>query len=279
MVSARDVAGVVRSSSLAVLAWVGRDGRPHATGALALTRGAVPVVALPFARSRLARTLEGDGPTGRVGPLALALVEERGTGPGFRRLSITGDLHLVEDTTGELYVDELVVEELRRYPPARLLADSPLLMREHWWWLPRLVVEVREADVAWLEEERPEPGRRQVLVTVASAAPRVTPVETAPGPGSPHRLLVNTRGGPPPAEGPAVVFDQDASFPDLERWAEWCWRGELRSPDPGELILDVVDAPTSTGLPPAPRLLERWRAHRRLERACRRGLAAWETRS
>jgi hypothetical protein len=277
MPPAPDAARLVRSSSLAVLTWVGRDGRPHGTGVLALTRDAVPVVALPFSRAALAETLDGRGTRGRVGRVALALVERRGTGPGFRPAVIAADPRLIVDTTGDLYVEELVVEELRRYPPARLLADSPLLMREHWWWLPRLVVELPDPQVGWLGEPDDAVERGQVLVALDGSAPRVTRVEASPDPGSPRRLAISPAGGPEPIEGPAVVVDQDGSFPDLERWAEWCWRGRLRNSVTG-WVLDVDEAPERIGAPPPLRLLERWRRHRRLERACREGLARWEAR-
>lgn len=262
----------VRSSSLAALAWVDEAGEPHATGVVALTHGTVPAVALTFARSNLARMVTGAGSSRQVGPAALALVESRGTGPGFRPVVLTAETRLVVDPTGDLHGEEMLDQELRRYPPARLLADSALLCRENWWFLPRLVVELPHP----VSTDLGDPGaERRLLVTVDGATPRVTRVSAVEPGTSPDRLELRVVAGPPPVPGPGLLFDQDASFPDLERWVEWSWRGTVAGAGP-YLRLDVDVAPERIGLPPPTPLLERWRRHRRLERACRRGLARWE---
>ena len=267
-----EAAASVRSSSLAVLAWVDESGSPQASGVLALTRGPVPVVALTFARSNLARMVTGTCSDRQAGPVALALVESRGTSPDFRPVVLAGEPRLVVDTTGDLYAAELLVEELRRYPPARLLADSPLLCRENWWYLPRLVVELPRPVATDLGATGDE---RRLLVTADGTTPRVTRVSTTdPNPAS-GRLDLDVVAGPDPVPGPALLFDQDASFPDLERWVEWSWRGTVVGSG-AHVALEIDVMPERVGLPPTTPLLERWRRHRRLERACRQGIARWE---
>jgi hypothetical protein len=63
--------------------------------------------------------------------------------------------------------------------------------------------------------------------------------------------------------GPAVLFGQDASFPDLEQWSQWRYAGRWDGSG-----LDVEQAPASTGLGRTPGLLQRWRRQRALERRC-----------
>ena len=76
----------------------------------------------------------------------------------------------------------------------------------------------------------------------------------------------------PPGPGAAVLFGQDAAFPDLERWAQWSHHGTWDGS-----VLTVEDAPGVVGLPPTPGLLERWRRHRDLEKRCRAALRRGRT--
>lgn len=247
---AQELAAVVRASSLGALCWV-QAGRPHAHGVMVLERQGRPVVAFTYAEEPIARAAAA------APRLAIALTESRSTGRGFRPMVVTGRPRLVEDRTGEVFRSELVLQELRRYPPSRLLADSPLLMREHWWYLPRLLVEV---DVHGIRPAEPSDAEADHLLVVADGdAPAVCPaavVEDRRG-----HLVLRTAWPLPP--GPALLFTQDASFPDLERWSQWGYAGEW-----GGGALDIQEAPGRTGLAPMPGLLQRWRRQRALERAC-----------
>lgn len=266
---------MVRASSLAEVSWVDRSGEPHACRVLALARGPVPVLALTFDRSALARSLLGEGESGSRGEVALSVTDPRGTAVGFSPVALRGRPRLVVDGQGEVYLAELLVQELRRYPPARLLADSPLLCREHWWFLPRLLVELPDPSIEPLAP-RCGPGEL-LLVTAGRGGPALSVVQ----PRAPEaletaleRLLeLEWLGGAEPASGRAVLFAQDASFPDLERWEDWCWRGRVE--DSGALRMAVRQGPAQVGLPGVRPLLQRWRAHRALERGCREGLRSW----
>ncbi|HSE10081.1 MAG TPA: hypothetical protein VLB29_15585 [Nocardioidaceae bacterium] len=247
-----DIAELVEASSLSTLCWVDDAGRPRARGVVALVRDERPALAFTYADAEVAREVSGSA------QVALALNETRSTTAAFHPLLLTGRPHLVEDASGDIFLEDLVVQELRRYPPSRLFADSPLLMREHWWYLPRLVVEL---DV---EAAAPLPPRSEthdhVLVVAEGSGPAVAAAGIVEG--SAHRLEVSVEGRGLPT-GPAVLFGQEASFPDLEQWTQWRYRGRWEGS-----ALVVEDAPATTGLGPAPSLLQRWRRQRDLKRRC-----------
>lgn len=269
-----DLAGMVRASSVAEVAWVGLDGMPRVAGVMALTQQRVPVVALTYARAELARALAGAGPSGAQAEVVLTLTEPRSTGRKFTPVALSGRAVLQEDPDGRIYREELIVQELHRYPPARVLADSPLLCRENWWFLPRLIVALPEAEPV------PLPARHgpqeHLLVTGQGGRPVVTVVGLpASMPAEGEHLELDLLGGQDPRPGPATVFGQDASFPDLERWQQWWWEGRLDTVGQGRARMAVTRAPAQVGLPEPPGVMQRWRDQRALERACRQGLRAW----
>lgn len=250
--SAGELAEVVAASSLSEVCWVDHRGAPQARGAVALVRDRRPALAFTYADAPVARELA------QTARLALALTEARSTGSAFRPLLVQGRPRLVEDPDGDVFVSDLLTQELRRYPPARLLADSPLLMREHWWYLPRLIVELDVDDVEVLP--RRSGLRNHLLVVAAPRGPAVRVAGIREREGS--RLSLTVEGAMPPP-GKALLFGQDASFPDLERWSQWRYRGTWDG-----AVLTVDEAPSRTGLGPAPGLVQRWRRQRDLERRC-----------
>lgn len=246
---------LVSASSLAELCWLAADGTPRARGVVPLVLEDRPVVAFLYADHAIAREAASSS---RV---ALVLAEPRSTSTGFTPTVLHGRPALREDPEGALYMGELVLQELRRFPPARVFADSPLLMRENWWYLPRLVLDL-DVEAAASTTTRRAPYDH-LLVVARDGAPEVRAAGLVgePGPdGSPVDVVVD---GTTPAPGPAVLFGQDASFPDLERWAQWRWRGHW---DGRALV--VSEAPASTGLGRSPGLVQRWRRQRELERRC-----------
>ena len=247
-----DVHAAVRAVSVGEVAWRDDTG-PRATGALPLVGAHGPVLALPYAERALASSI------GRSDEVLLALTEPRGSGRAFVPLLLRCTPHLITDPTGERFTAELLDQELLRWPPSRLRADSVLLRREHWWWLPRLLVELRVEGVEPLLAREPGTGHLLVVDVDGRLEARTATVHPEP-------LAVQVHGGDP-GDGAAVLHGQDLSFPDLERWGRWSWAGRWQD---GSLA--VTRAPQSVGLPPVPGVLARWRAHRDLERACRRAL-------
>ncbi len=246
------VARAVGNSSVAEIAWVAGDLTPRVRGVVALLRGDRPALAFTYADELLARSL------GEASSAVLSLTERRATGGEFASLVLRGRPTLVEDPTGERFVEDLVVQELRRYPPSRVFADSPLLMREHWWYLPRLIVEI---DVDSVEPVEPRVEPHDHLLVVADGDEPVVCV-ARPGEQTGERLGVEVVGHTPPA-GPAVVFGQDATFPDLDQWAQWRWTGTW---DGAALV--AAEEPPCTGLGRPLGLMQRWRRQRAFERRC-----------
>ena len=244
------------SASLGEVAWLDVTGRPRAAGVLPLVREDRPVLALTLDRADLATQLAA------AEVVDLVVREPRNTSPGWRPSGWRCRSRLVEDLEGQVWVDELRLQELRRYPPARRYADSPLLCREHWWYLPRLLVELDP-----VEPLNPPPVRSGVgdllLVTVRAGLP-VTGGATAVAAGG------RATWGPQPAAGAGTVLGQDATFPDLEVWRCWTRTVEVEATQvvPGEPL--PVTEPLRT-----PGVRDRWRRERRFARECRRGIDAW----
>ncbi|MFC5731627.1 MULTISPECIES: pyridoxamine 5'-phosphate oxidase family protein [Nocardioides] len=246
------VAKAINASSLAELSWLDPAGDPQVRGVVALVRRDQPALAFTYAAESVARQVASSS------TLVLALREIRSTGTGFRPVLIEGTPRLLEDPSGDLFVADLLAQELRRFPPSRLLADSLLLMREHWWYLPRLVVEIDVASI------RPVPARDDSTSHLLVVANRDRPEVAVARLRQDHDdVLTLDVVGPVPDAGPAVLFGQDASFPDLERWSQWQYRGRWDG-----TAFRVLDAPARPGLGPVPGVLQRWRRQRALERRC-----------
>lgn len=251
---------VIRSSALAVLAWVDGAGQPSAHGVVVLPFDGRPAVAFTYAQEALAR--EVAAATG----VAMVAVDDRSTGPAFQPLLVRGRPKLLVDPTGTVFVADLLEEELRRFPPARVYADSPLLRREHWWYLPRLIVSVDPVTVQPMAARLRARDYVLVVAGLDGLAVAVARVNDEPATGGSLALqVVDHDPGPPP--GPAVLFGQDASLPDLERWSQWQYRGTWD----GDRFA-VREAPERVGLGPIPTVWRRWRRQRDLERRCRRAI-------
>ncbi|MDF2968414.1 MAG: uncharacterized protein K0Q93_2192 [Nocardioidaceae bacterium] len=244
-------AAAVTASSLAELSWVDDGGGPRVLGVVVLLRQNRPAVAFTYADEALARAVAA------AGSVTLSLTEPRSTGADFRPLLARGRPLLVEDPDGDLYAADLLLQELRRYPPSRVYVDSPLLQRENWWYLPRLVVEL---DVQAVEPLRARESADDQLLVVAGGDGLDVHVARTPAAGR-GRLALEVDGAPP--SGPAVLFSQDASFPDLENWSQWSYRGAWDG-----AVFTVQEAPAAVGLGPPLGLRQRWRRHRDLERRC-----------
>jgi hypothetical protein len=252
------VADVIDAASLGEVGWVDATRRPRAAGVLPLLWQGTPVLSLTLDRSELAVSLAG------AEAVDLLVREPRNTGRRWQPTGWRCRSRLVEDLDGEAYRDELVLQELRRYPPARRYADSPLLMRENWWFLPRLLVVLEPVEAL------PGPGPagdagELLLVTPDDGRPATSGVRRE------GEELVH-RWGPQPEPGPGVVLGQDATFPDLEVWNAW-----TRPVEVGDGRV-VPTAPLPDPSPArAPGLMARWRAERQFSAGCRRGLAAWRS--
>ncbi len=252
-----EVLAALRASSLAELAWYdGGNLRCH--GVVVLVRDDRPTIAFTFAEHEVAASVAA------APEVTLVLSEPRGTGAAYRPLLLRGRPRLDVDPEGHAFVEELLDQELRKLPPARLLADSLLLRREHWWYLPRLLVTIESATTHPGEDR--STARDHLLVTGGADGVRVVTAGITADDGVVLALdLAEDPDGPPRK---ALLFGQDGSFPDLDRRAQWHYDGHLEG-----RTLSVGRWPSATGIGKPPGVLERWRQQRRFEHACRRALA------
>ena len=246
---------VVRAAGLAELVWRAADGGPpHAAGVVPLVLGDQPAVALTWAHEATARAVAA------AGEAALVLSELRMAGPAWEPVVVAGRVTLVEDGDGSLFRSQLLEQEVRKHPPSRALVDSPLLRREHWWYLPRLVVLV--------EPQRAHPVRARedehdAVLAVDDHGLDVGVVRVRDWADDP---LVVT-GGPLERRGPAVLVGQEVAAPDAERWSVHRTTGTY-----ADGRLSVATPAPDRRLEPVPGLLARLRRQRTLERACVRAL-------
>lgn len=248
----------VRAAATAEVCWT-EDAAPAGRPVVPLLDVDHPVLAVPYADVGWARSL-GTRPR-----IVLTLSDPRLAASGWAPLAVTAVPRLVEDRDGEVFVETLLDQELRKHPPSRALADSPLLRREHWWYLPRLLVHLDVLDVQpFTTRTGPDDA---LLVTVDPGAvhvPQVRPVHVSQW-GSP--LQVEPLDGEPlPDAGTAMLLGHDFTEPDLERWASWTAVGPLR-----DGVLDA-EPPAGRTVPGMPGLRERVRRHKELRRACEQGL-------
>jgi hypothetical protein len=259
-----DVIAIAGRAARAELAWRGADDVLDAIAILPLTIAGDVVAALPIAYAGVARRLAG------ATSATLVFSDSRMALKGWSPCAVPVSVDVTADRTGEWTWTGALDQEVRKHPPSRLLIDTAIQRREHWWYVPRWVVRLRETAGA------------RAIARRQGAADGVLFVDGGPAP-SAHTVAVDdwaaavvsltrldTSSGPPPSAGPAVLFGHDFSIPDQERTSRVALHGMLDGPH-----LTVSRREGDLQLP-APRLLDRLRAHYRLERACRRALSAYD---
>lgn len=293
-----------RRAVTAELCWTNPDGTPAAIAVTPVVRGAgsaTPTLcaALPYARADEVAGLREAGAAVFAVTDSRSLpgdADDRGAdsagsadgAPLRTGVAANGTVRIVDDVDGELFTDELLDQELVKYPPSRALADSVLLRRENWWWLPRIVVELTgppaEAETGTAEETRPpartNPARHGLLVTAAAGTRRPLGVPELRGvdvgadatPPSGVTDLHDLTGEPLPSTRGALVFGYDYTMPDLERWETWSLAGRIAG---GRLAVDAQHGTPGDDLRTLG-LLARTRRHRALAKACRAGVRAAE---
>jgi len=259
-----DVIGIAERAARAELGWRAADGVLHAVAIVPLIVDGAVVAALPFCHDDVARDLGG------VPTATLVFSDSRMALRGWSPCVVPVAVDVAADRTGEWTWTGALDQEVRKHPPSRLLIDTAVQRREHWWYVPRWVVRLRETAGARAIARR-QGAADGVLFVDGGPAPLAHTVavdDWAAGVLSLTRL--DTSSGPPPSAGPAVLFGHDFSIPDQERTSRVALHGMLDGPH-----LTVSRREGDLQLP-APRLLDRLRAHYHLERACRRALSAYD---
>ncbi len=255
--AAERVAFASHRAGVVEVCWTGPDGVLRATAGVPLQHCGQPTLALPWSHESQAREMAAAAAVGWV------LSDGRLAQRSWEPLLALGRFELTEDTTGEVFADELLGQELRKYPPSRAYADTPLLRNENWWYLPRLILSLEPFDVLSIGA-RTGPEHAVLAVThgggLAIDTVAVTGLQTA-------RRATSLADRPALPPGAAVLFTHDFSVPDLERWTWQVTTGQWDGSG-----LDVVDGSGWREPGPLPGLLERLRRHRALERGCRAAL-------
>jgi hypothetical protein len=244
-----------RRAPLAAITWSTPEGVPDAASVFPLSENGVPFLALSYARLELARALEASAQVVLAVPASAADADAP-------PIVVRGHAEVIDDPKGDRFHDSGMIEmELAKYPASRRRLDSLLLRREHWWFLPRLLVRI-----GGLTDARTLPPGDALLVTGgASLEVRSCRLE--------QRDPLVLRADPHPADPrpagprPAVVLEHGGDLPALERPWERRWRGTL--------VEERFETDTVTGDVPQDRpltLRQRMRAEKQLERACKAGL-------
>jgi hypothetical protein len=172
-----------------------------------------------------------------------------------------------DDLDGEHFeASTLLLQELAKHPPSRRRLDSIILRREHWWFLPRILLRLEPAaDPVPIAPPSAILGHRQDGVL------RVTSVRSWERDGA--TLRIEREPGDPDGQltprGPAVLLDHGAEPPDLERRWGTTVAGALEG---DRLSIEREDRWGRSDRPPT--LVQRVRDEWALERACRAGLRA-----
>jgi len=252
-----DLVAAWRQAQLGEVVWDRADGHgssgPDAMVVVPLTDDGVPCIALPFAHLEAAESLA------RAGTAVITVSDatlSRGAEPVQARVRITRH----DDTDGAHFeASKLLLQELAKHPPSRRRLDSIILRREHWWFLPRILLRLDPVG----ETTPLLPGDAVLGVRTAAG------LEVATASVLDRRadaVLVDTTARSDLA-GPAVLLSHGAEPPDLEvHWSDR-WHGTLAQ---GQLAVTRHETEGRRGRPP--RLVQRVRDEWLLERGCRAGL-------
>jgi hypothetical protein len=221
-----------------------------------------PALALTYGDTDLADRLDGT----RV---VLLLSDSRLARKGWVPLAASVRMEVTEDPEGKLFqLEGLLGQELVKHPPSRLLADTPLLRREYWWYMPRLLVRATTVETVW--PISPRTGAEGLLGYGAGGGLSASTVRVDDWDADRIDLRPVPGDAPwPPPDGPATLATHDFSIPDLDRRCAYQVRGSLV-----EGRLAVRDREGTLALEGPRKLLRRLRRLREAERACRAGLTA-----
>ncbi|CAN5917365.1 hypothetical protein BH23ACT10_BH23ACT10_39840 [soil metagenome] len=260
---------VAELAARAEVVWRTASGDLFATPIIPLVIDGQVVAALPFSQTPDARRLA------EATTAVVVFSDSRMAWKGWTPCSVPVNVEVTVDRAGDWTWTGALDQEVRKHPPARLLMDTAIQRREHWWYVPRWIVRLhpRGPSTAIARRAAPDDG---VLVT-----------PTAPG-GSPgltaHSVAVDDWHGDAVVVTPldtatmwdattaheALLCTHDFAIPDQERTSMFEVAGTLE-----DRCLRVTERRGQPDLP-STRLAHRIRRHFRLERACRRALAVYD---
>lgn len=258
-----DVIAIAGRAARAELAWRGADGALDAIPIVPLTVDGEVIAALPFSDGDVARRVA----TTRAATLVFS--DSRMAHRGWAACAVPVTADVAADRTGEWTWTGALDQEVRKHPPARLLIDTAIQRREHWWYVPRWIVRLRVAGAAQPVARRHAPGDGLLFVG-GGQRPAAHTIAVDDWTADVVRFTPLAAGAGPTAVGSALVFGHDFSIPDQERSSRVALHGDL---DGRQLRVRRREGDLAL---PEPRLRDRLRAHYRLARACRRALATYD---
>ncbi len=249
------------TAAVAELSYTGPDG-PCIEALTPLLFEKEPVFALPYARTDLARCLENDP------QVSLTFSDSRLARVGWSPLTVEGTMEVVPDPEGDLFLEEPLYWELRKFWPSRQLIGSLVLRRDNWWYVSRLILRFTGIETPRPVTRRTEPDQGVLAWKEAdnifSDTVRVDDWDS-------ERPLVSSLSQEElPDNVPATLLYHNFSVPDREQRASLNLTGTLNN---GRL--SVTHREGTHTLEKHPGLITRWRAQKELERRCKAGLESW----
>lgn len=248
-----------RAAQLGELVWDTPDG-PDAMPVVPLSDDGVACVALPYAELARADALAAAG-------TAVACIADTTLARGADTMRVRVRVRRIDDLDGEHFeTSQLLMQELAKHPPSRRRLDSILLRREHWWFLPRVLIHLEP-----VEDARPLAPTGALLGVHGAQGPASLEVSAVSVVSRERDALLLDAATGMPSIGPAraVVLEHGAEPPDLERTWGTRTTGTL---DGARLTVGAVDRWGRADRMPT--LLQRVRDEWGLERACIAGLRA-----
>ncbi len=249
-------------AAVAELAYLGPDGVPRVEALTPLLLEKEPVFALPYARTDLARCLESDP---RV---SLTFSDSRLARVGWSPLAVEGRMEAVPDPEGDLFLQEPLYWELRKFWPSRQLIGSLVLRRDNWWYVPRLILRFTETETPRPVTRRTGPDHGVLAWKDGAVFSDMVRVDDWDS----ERPVVEplSRERSLPDNVPASLLYHDFSIPDMDQRASLSLAGTLNN---GRLSVAHREGARTLGKRPG--IIARWRAQKDLERRCKAGLESW----
>lgn len=259
-----ELIGSVEMAAVAEVAYLDRDGLPRVRTVTPLLLGEDLAFTLTYADS------PGACEIGRSPRVSMIFSDSRLAYVGWNPLAVAATVEVTSDPEGELFHEKLLDQELRKFPPSRLLIDSPLLRREHWWYMPRWIFRLKEIG-------DPKPlirrtaGDQGVLVwrTGGNLVADTVRVDDWDADVIAVSSLIG-RSLHIPEGTPGALFYHDFSIPDMDQRTAFLATGHLR-----DGRFSVTSRTGSRVLGRRPGLFARLWALRTLKKRCQAGIEGY----
>lgn len=250
------------AAALAAVAVTDVEGGILLEPVVPLVNGGLGLV-LSYDRTEFAQLLAA------VGRATLTTWDSRLALRGWQPVAADVRLDVTADPDGRWVAEGWLDPLLQASPPERARLDTPLLRREHWWYVPRWLVTVTSVERSWPLARRMGPLTGLLAWDGGAGAVDAEVVEAEGWGDDPLRLRPLHRDDlDPPHAAPAALLAQDVRTPDLDHIARLHVSGHLEG---AHLHVGARRGQAELGAPPS--LWRRLQEARALERACRRALA------